>query len=203
MERFMIMTNLEGVANAIVRRAQRQGFIIPREIRQELSDAGLPDDLWREVVSLAQTSLNYRQGRYYYVNGVSSRMELEQHQQRIIQRALRQLIRQYKTEAARIERRQNGRIDFIQQVKVQTEDGREFTLLTRDISTTGIRLIGTRSLLGQKVRVHIPRGEQEEACTFLVRILWTCALGDELFENGGNFLEMVVPQPEPVEVAES
>jgi hypothetical protein len=198
----MIMTNLEGVANAIVGRAQRQGFIVPREIRQELSDAGLPEDLWREVVALADASLSYRQGRYHYVTAVSPRLELEQNQQRLVQRALRQLIRQYKTEASRLDRRQNGRIDFIQPVKVRTEDGRERTLLSRDISTVGIRLIGTRSLLGQKVRVLIPRGEQEEPRCFVVRILWTCAIGDDLFENGGTFLEMVVPQPEPAEVAE-
>jgi PilZ domain len=198
----MIMTNLQGVAHAIVRRAQNQGFVIPREIREELSGAGLPDDLWKEVIALAQPSLTFRQGRYYYVNTVSSRMELERYQQRVIQRALRQLIRDYKTEAARNERRHHGRIDFIQPVKVLTEDGRELTLLTRDISTTGIRLIGARSLLGQKIRVLIARGEQEEPRCFIVRVLWTCAIGDDLFENGGNFLEMVVPRPEPAEVAE-
>jgi hypothetical protein len=198
----MIMTNLEGVANAVVSRAQRQGFIVPREIRQELSEAGLPEDLWREVVALADASLSYRQGRYHYVNAVSPRLELEQNQQRLVQRALRQLIRQCKSEAARLDRRQNGRVDFIQPVKVRTEDGRERTLLSRDISTAGIRLIGTRSLLGQKVRVLIPRGEQEEPRCFVVRILWTCAIGDELFENGGTFLEMVVPQAEPAEMAE-
>jgi len=26
-----------------------------------------------------------------------------------------------------------------------------------------------------------------------VRILWTCAVGDDLFENGGNFLELASP----------
>ena len=29
-----------------------------------------------------------------------------------------------------------------------------------------------------------------EGWTFLVRILWTCAVGDELFENGGSFLDV-------------
>ncbi len=76
---------------------------------------------------------------------------------------------------------------------MQTEDRREYTLLSRDLSTTGIRLIGTRSLLGQKVRMVLTPDDQAEACVFLVRILWTCAIGDDLFENGGTFLE-VVPQ---------
>jgi hypothetical protein len=72
-------------------------------------------------------------------------------------------------------------------VKVVTEDGQEFTLLSRDLSATGIRLVGTRRLLGQKVRVIIP-GSDGAAREFLVRILWTCPVGDDLVENGGAFI---------------
>jgi hypothetical protein len=198
----MIMTNLQGVAHALLRRAQRQGFIVPKEVRQELGDAGLPADLWREVLALVQPPLSLRQGRYYYTPSTGGQLVTEQSRQRTIQRALRQLIRDYKAEASRTERRQHGRIDFIQPVKVLTQDRRELTLLTRDISTTGIRLISTRSLLGQKVRVQIPRGEQQEPRCFLVRILWTCAVGDDLFENGGSFLEMVAATPEPLKVVD-
>jgi hypothetical protein len=185
------MTDLKGIADAVIRRAQRQGFVVPREMREELARAGLPEGLWKDVLALAQPLLAYRQGRYYYVSAVSSRMEHEQHQQRVIQRAVRQLIRQYKAEAAQIERRQHGRVDFILPVKVLTEDHRELTLLSRDISNTGIRLIGTRGLLGQKVRVLVARGEGVPPRCFLVRIVWTCAIGDEMFENGGNFLEVI------------
>ena len=72
---------------------------------------------------------------------------------------------------------------------VRTEDGREFTLLSRDLSATGIRLIGTRRLLGHKVHVIITSGGV--SLDFLVRILWTCPVGDDLVENGGTFLGVV------------
>ena len=196
----MIMTNLQGVANAVVRRAQRQGFVVPREVREELTAAGLSADLWKEAVALTRPVLSYRQGRYYYVSALSARLEMEQRQQRIIQRAVRQLISQYKAAAAQGERRQQGRSDFVQPVKVVTEDRRELTVLSRDISATGIRLISGRSLLGQKLRVLVPRPEGAEPRCFLVRILWTCAIGDDLFENGGSFLEVLAYEPKPLTV---
>jgi hypothetical protein len=111
----------------------------------------------------------------------------EQDQQRI-RDAVGELARR-QDEASQAERRQEGRVAFVRPVRVQTEDGREFTLLTRDLSPSGIRLIAPRSLLGQKVRVHIPRSDGG-ALVFLVRILWACAVGDDLFENGGTFLEV-------------
>ena len=64
------------------------------------------------------------------------------------------------------------------------------TLLTRDLSTNGIRLVGTRRLLGQKVHVLIPRRDKATPWKFRVRILWTCAIGDDLIENGGTFIEV-------------
>ena len=42
-------------------------------------------------------------------------------------------------------------------------------------------------LVGNKVRVTL--SSKEGPLTLMVRILWTCAVGDDLFENGGNFLE--------------
>jgi hypothetical protein len=187
----MVATSLKDVADAVVRRAQRQGFVVPRDIRAELKQAGLPEDDWKEVVNLARQSLNCRQGRYYHIAALSPRLQQEQAQQRLIQRAIRRLIRVHAQESSPEERRGQERVDFVQPVTVQLEDGRSFTLLSRDLSPTGIRLVGTRRLLGQKVRVSLPQGEGEEPCTFLVRILWTCAIGDDLFENGGSFLEIV------------
>ena len=37
--------------------------------------------------------------------------------------------------------------------------------------------------------MHVPNGESP--CRLLVRILWTCAIGDDMFENGGSFLEVL------------
>src|SRR5262245_25013687 len=112
----MIMTNLQGVADALVRRARRQGYVVPRDARQELADAGLPDDLWREALALAQPALSFRQGRYYYAT--RPRPGVGHRKQRALQRTLRDMIRRYKSEAAQLERRRHGRIDFIQPVKV-------------------------------------------------------------------------------------
>jgi hypothetical protein len=185
----LLADQLQQVANSIVRRAQRQGYVVPRDIREELGQVGLPEARWKEVVNLARESLNCRQGRYYHLTSFSPRLQQEQQQQQQIQRAIRRLIRHYKASSANHERRQQDRIDFIQPVKVEAEDGREFTLLSRDLSTTGIRLIGTRRLLGQKVRIQLPL--EDTSCSLLVRILWTCAVGDDMFENGGTFVAVL------------
>jgi hypothetical protein len=177
---------LEEVADRVNRRAQRQGYVLPHEIREELAGVGLDAELWREVVNLAGATLQFRSGRYHYRAPVSERVRQEQSQQEQVSRAVRALLRQRET-AAQVERRGEERTEFVQPVQVFAEDGREFTLLTRDLSTTGIRLIGTHRLLGQKLRVLIPSptGGLSEFC---VRILWTCPVGDDLVENGGTFL---------------
>jgi hypothetical protein len=184
----MISTSLERVAALVVHRAQRQGFITPREVRDELTQAGLSALLWRDVVALARPALRYRQGRYHYRTPVSARVREEQAHLRGIQRAVRQIIRRYRTAASGVERRGEDRIDFVQPVKVTTEDRRKFTLLTRDLSATGVRLVGTQRLLGQKVRVTIPAPDGSTSWDFLVRILWTCPVGEDLVENGGTFI---------------
>jgi hypothetical protein len=184
----MISTGLQSVAEQVIRRAQRQGFVLAREVREELQRAGEPEDLWKDVLALARPSLSYRHGRYHYRAPVTARVAAEQSQQRDIQKAVRQLVRQHRSAASQVERRRQDRIDFIQPVTVITEDQRQFTLLSRDLSPTGIRLIGTRRLLGQKVRVFLPAPEGAAPWEFLVRILWTCPVGEDLVENGGSFL---------------
>jgi hypothetical protein len=186
----MISTNLQGVAELVIRQAQRQGFILPRQIRTVLSEAGVSESLWKDVLAVARPALAYRKGRYYYTAPVSDRVRQEQSQQRDIQKAIRQLIRQYRTAASQVERREEDRIDFVQPVKVRTEDQREYTLMSRDLSATGIRLIGTRRFLGQKVHISIPAPEGEGSWDFVVRILWTCAVGEDLVENGGTFIDV-------------
>jgi hypothetical protein len=186
----MISANLQGVADFVVRRAQRQGFVLPREVREELANASLPESLWKDVVALARPSLTYRRGRYYYSTPVSDRVRQEQSHQRDIQKVVRQLVKQHRAAASEVERREEDRYNFVQQVQVITEDKREFTLLSRDISPTGIRLVGTKRFLGQKVRVEIPRTDTTTPSSFLVRVLWTCAISEDLFENGGTFIEL-------------
>jgi hypothetical protein len=61
----MVSHNLKGVAELVVRRAQRQGYVVPREVRAELAAANLPESLWNNVVALGRGSLSYHRGRYY------------------------------------------------------------------------------------------------------------------------------------------
>jgi len=184
-------TTLQQIADTIVRQAHRQGFIVARDIRTELKLAGFPEDKWKEVVTLAKSTLNYRQGRYYHLNAVSPTLQKEQNQQRTIQKVIRQILKQHRAAVKQNERRGQNRIDFIQPVKVHTEDGKAMSLLSRDLSPTGIRLLGTKQLLGQKIRVELSLGPDLPPCRILMRVLWTCAVGDGLFENGGSFIEVV------------
>lgn len=185
----MILTNLQGAAELVVRQAQRHGYILPRQVRNVLNEAGLCQSLWKDVLAVARPSLTYRKGRYYYTTPVSDRVRQEQAQQVGVHKAVREIIDHYRGSAS-FERREEDRLDFVQPVNVTTEDGRKYTLLTRDLSSTGIRLIGTRRLLGQKIRVSVPVTDGSMSWDFLVRILWTCAIGDDLVENGGHFLEI-------------
>jgi hypothetical protein len=185
----MLSTALQEIAERVVRRAQLQGSVTARDIREELTRAGEPENLWKDVLALARPSLHYRGGRYHYTPAASERVRAEKSQQQRIHEAVRELIRQHQTASNQLNRREEERVDFIQPIKVRTEDNREFTLLSRDLSPNGIRLVGTRRLLGQRVRVLIPRADNKAPWTFVVRILWTCAIGDDLFENGGAFLE--------------
>lgn len=184
-------TSLQQVADAVVRQAQRNGYVVARDVRLELKLAGLPEEQWKEVVALAKDNFNYREGRYYHLGTVSPRVQKERDQQRTIQKAIRQLLKNHRASLRQDERREQKRVDFIVPVKVTAEDGKEFTLLSRDLSTSGIRLVGTKRLLGHKVRVELAVGKDTPPCRILMRVLWTCAVGEDLFENGGSFLEVV------------
>ena len=183
----MTDNSLHGVAHRVVARARQQGHVAAQEVREELARAGLAEDLWKDVLALSRASLSYRDGRYCFADPLSERVRAEQSQQSAIQSAVSRIIDHHQSGAGRVERRERGRVDFVQTVKVLTEDGREFTLLTRDLSQTGLRLVGTRRLLGQKVHVFIPSPDGG-TFDFLVRILWTCPVGEDLIENGGAFV---------------
>ncbi len=192
----MSASDLQPIAETVIRRAQRQGYVVPREIRAELAQAGLPEGRWKDVLDLTRESLHYRQGRYYYLDPVSPALRQQQSQQQMVANAVRDAIRRYQASGAENERRESERIDYLQPVKAQAEDGKEVNLLTRDLSPAGIRLLAGRSLLGQRLRLALPGAGKAPGPRLLVRILWTCQVGDGLFENGGTFLELL-PDPAP------
>ncbi len=187
----MTPPDLQSVADSVLRLAKRQGFVLSRDVRSELRMAGLPEEPWKDVIVLIHASLVHRQGRYYHKEAFGPRLQKEHAQQQAIQKVIRKLIRQHRSRGKGDERRGQARVDFIQPVKIRTEDGTEATLMSRDLSATGVRLLGTKRLLGQKVQLDLPSGTGDAICRLLVRILWTCAVGDDLFENGGSFVEML------------
>ncbi|HZZ82651.1 MAG TPA: PilZ domain-containing protein [Gemmataceae bacterium] len=188
----MSAPDLQPVADAVLRLAKRQGHVTARDVRSELRIAGLPEAKWKDAIGLIQSSLVHRQGRYYHRDTFSPRVKKEHAQQLAIQKVIRRLIRHHRQRGNSDERRRQVRVDFIQPVKIRTEEGKEFRLMSRDLSTTGVRLLGTKQLLGQKVELELPSGADDEpACRVLVRILWTCSVGDDLFENGGSFVELL------------
>jgi hypothetical protein len=177
------------VSDAVLRLAKRQGFVTARDVRSELRIAGLPESSWKEVIARSRTAFVRRQDRYYYKDALSPRLQKEHLQQQQIVKVIKRLIKDHKIRSKTDERRGQARVDFIQPVKIRTEDGKEFGLMSRDLSATGVRLLGTKRLLGQKVQLELPNGDAP--CKLLVRILWTCAVGDDLFENGGTFVELL------------
>jgi hypothetical protein len=188
--------DLRPIVEAVTRRAERQGYILAREVREELANAGVDEQLWRSVLQTAGTHLAYRQGRYYFVPTSSPHRQRQEAQHQAIRATVHDLVEQYRREASRQERREADRISFIQPAKVEMTDGQEHHVLTKDISASGIRLLGSRDLLGQKIRVRVP-SIQGPPCSFLVRIIWTCRVGDDLYENGGVFLEVLDPGQPP------
>jgi len=185
----MASSEMQAVADALLGLAKRQGFVAARDVRAELRMAGLPEKDWKAALALVQPALLHRQGRYYLKETFSPRLQKEHAQQQAIEKVVRKLIKLHKSRGKSDERRGQARIDFIQPVKIRTEDGKEFALMSRDLSATGVRLLGTTRLLGQKVQLELPNGELP--CRLMVRILWTCAVGDGLFENGGSFVELL------------
>ena len=103
----MTATDLQEVANAVVRRAQGQGSVRPGEIRAELARLGVPEKQWKEIVGLAGDLLHYRRGRYYYEARTSSPLQEEDRQRKAVHQTVRELIRHYKKSNAQIERREH------------------------------------------------------------------------------------------------
>jgi len=68
--------------------------------------------------------------------------------------------------------------------RVTTEDGQEFRPSALILTANEVRLIGSRSLLGQKVRVSIADNDGSTH-DLSIRILWTFPADGGLVENGG------------------
>jgi hypothetical protein len=92
--------------------------------------------------------------------------------------------------SVRDDRRRRDSTGGTYEVQVRAENGRVATLLGSDVTATGMRLIGPRSLIGQKLEVTIPR-DGPGKCV-LVRVVWSRLVSDGLWENGGAVLELVV-----------
>jgi hypothetical protein len=182
----MVKTDLQRIVAAVCRRARRQGFVCPQEVKNALTGAGLPEARWREVVSLAGDMLSVRDGCYFYSSVAAAARRAERRQRRLA-RAVRRLMRGYKAQVLD-ERRGRGRIEFMQSIPVETEDGQCHTVLSCDLSESGIRLIAPLTLLGKRIRLTLPSAAGARHRSFIVRILWTSVVGDGLFENGGVFL---------------
>ncbi len=182
----MLKTAMQRIVEIVCRRAHEQGFVSPQEVRAVLASAGLPEDQWLEVVSLAGDMLSNHDGRIYYRGPTAGHGE--PHHRRL-GRAVRQLMRGYQSSGLD-ERRRQGRLDFVQPVRVDTEEGRTFTLLSCDVSTSGIRLVAPLSLLGKKLRVTLPDTDGARERCFYARVVWSSLVGDGLYENGAAFLDI-------------
>src|SRR5258708_4282147 len=58
----MTANDLQAVANEVIRLAQQQGYVVQRDVRDELRRAGLSEKLWKDVLALGRASLSYRKG---------------------------------------------------------------------------------------------------------------------------------------------
>src|SRR5580704_3721261 len=80
---------LRDAAQRIVCRARQQKSVLPRELGDELKQAGLTAAARKDVLRLAGPSICFRRGRYYYVPAGPKRMRLrirlDQEQKREIQ----------------------------------------------------------------------------------------------------------------------
>lgn len=188
----MTSAQLLSVAESVLRRAEKQGFVIPLDIRGELLQAGQDESRWKEVVELLRDSLKFRQGRYYFIGEGKEKLTQEKQQRTNVREMLQELLEQVKNNQDPKDRRQEERIPYTQPLKILTEDNLELTVLSQDLSPSGIRFIANRSFLGRKVRILLPKVDQDpEHLMLVVRILWTTGVTEGLFENGGTFLEMI------------
>jgi len=184
-------SELQRVAQVVVSRARQKGYVVSRDVRQELTQAGHPATRWKEVIRAAGKHLEMRNGRYYYVSRVRVHMREEQRSLNGVKRATQNLIRQYKAAAVATERRSHRRIHFILPVTVILADGKKVHVVTQDISLNGVRVIASVDLRGQKAQVVMPSIDHGTGqWVYSVHFLWSSKIGDNLIESGGFFLDV-------------
>ena len=191
----MSAKDIECVVERIVERAQRQGSLLRKEIREELERSSVRESGWSSVLTLLRPSLRYYKGRYHYVSPTIGRLRTrvseKKQELKAVQQAVRQLIRQHVVERRKDERRKHLRILLIQPVKVYTQTSGVLNFLSQDISLSGIRLLGNCSLVRETVTMQIPRPEQNGGCLRLnATILWAAPVGDGLIQQGGVFVDL-------------
>lgn len=181
---------LNEVAQVVLQKAQSQGYVVAREIRAALESAGLPTGCWREVVGLLQGRLFLRRQRYHHLTPLQARARQELECKQRIGKLIKQMLRRYREFLVGMnDRRAERRFQFIRSVKIQANDGRETSLLSLDVSASGLRLIGRSDLRGQRIRIEIPGFQQDEPPWKInVQIVWSAPSADGLTENGGVFL---------------
>ena len=179
---------LRVVTETVLAQARTKGYTLPAEVRQELARAGLDEGLWKDVLALARSSLRFDGDRYWYHAPLSERAAREKGRLDAVSQAVRAILERQRERLD--ERRGQDRMEFIHPVVLLLDDETEHRVLTRDLSISGVRLIGSRRLLGQKVRLSLPVPGEVAPLAIRLRILWTAQVGDDLFENGGSFVEM-------------
>jgi hypothetical protein len=188
----MTSPDLKVIACAVVNRIRVRGYILPREIRTELREAGQPTKLWKQVVGLIHPPLEYCGGRYYALPAVISRLKREESQLGIIQEMVQQLVLRKQYDSAAEERRREDRHRFLQTVKVQDEKGGDRTVLLEDLSPSGVRFMSSRNYLGHRLSIALSaQGAANVSVILVMRIVWSCAVADGLYQHGGCFLELV------------
>src|SRR5262245_60322854 len=110
----MSSSHLQGIADQVARLVQQQGYVVEREVREELARAGLPEAQWKDVLALALPQLSYRRGRYY---SSAPPALAEPAGPTEVQAAVAHLVAWQQHDAGRVERREQGRTDFIQPVQ--------------------------------------------------------------------------------------
>lgn len=185
-----VMTDVQVAARAVIDRARQREYLLSGDIRVEAARAGLAEDSWRDVVVAARPALRMVRGRYYYTapaaQGLRGRVRQEARDLARMRRTVREFLRNGRRQGE-AEQRQCGRLPFVCPVRVVTAAGEELNFISQDVSLSGIRLIGNRSLAAQRVTVEVPKA-RGGAWRFGVAVLWAKTIGDGLVQQGGVFV---------------